>query len=203
MTMLGELATATGAAVMLTHHTVKGSMPGGLREARDAIRGVGSLVNNGRWALTMWEAEEETAYDTLKTLGQAARAKASGIVYRGGLAKGNAPGAKVLRTLVRNPATGILEDVTDTLRAGTMRQSEIDDAASAALRAKRLADPGFNFTRSKNALWDAWQPVLAKAGVKVPRAHVEALFERLLERSLLVETHAKRGNFTVYEPKQD
>src|SRR6185312_14623309 len=98
--------------------------------ARDAIRGVGALVNNGRWALTLWEADEDAAYEALKVLGQPTRAKLAGVVYLGGLTKGNAPGTKTLRTLVRDPATGMLDDVTDTIRAGTMRQGEIDDATA-------------------------------------------------------------------------
>ena len=62
MGMLGELAAATGATVMLTHHTAKNATPGGLRDARDTIRGASALVNNGRWALVMWEeaSEDET-----------------------------------------------------------------------------------------------------------------------------------------------
>jgi hypothetical protein len=101
MTMLGELATASGASIMLVHHFAKAMVPTDLSDARSAIRGAGALVDNGRWSIAMWEADQDKAYSALKSLNQGERARQSGIVYLGGLAKGNAPGAKTLRTLVR------------------------------------------------------------------------------------------------------
>jgi hypothetical protein len=200
MTMLSEFATRTGATVILTHHVTKDAAPTGLRDARSAIRGAGALVNNGRFALAMWEADPDRADKVLSALGQKDRAKQAGVVFLGGLAKGNAPGTKVLRTMARNAATGLLEDVTDAVRAGSPRQGEDDDAVYAALRARKLNEARFDFTKSKNPLEEAWKTALQGAGRKISREQREEQFWRLVGRGLIVETAQQRGGHPVYEP---
>jgi hypothetical protein len=202
MAMLAELAATTGATVILTHHTGKGASPTNLSNARDAVRGVGALVNNGRFALTIWEADEDEAYSVLKTLGQKERTKEAGVVYLGGLAKSNAPGAKELRTLLRNPATGLLEDVTEAVRAGTPRQTELDDAVLAALHKERHANPRFMFAGSANSLEKAWKAPLRAAGVKLSRDKLEGIFDRLRERGEIIRAASeKRGGHQLFELK--
>jgi hypothetical protein len=196
--MLGAFAAKSGAAVMLVHHMSKAAEPSNLTDARTAIRGAGSLVDNGRWALAMWEASEDTAYSTLKTLGDEKRARSAGVVYRGGLAKGNAPSDKVMRTLVRNAATGLLEDRTDHIVAARPQQAEIDGAALAALRAEAMENARFEFGRGEQSLWKAWQPILSAAGVQVTRAEITALFGRLCTRKALVRTGTVKGGHAQY-----
>lgn len=58
-----ELATATGATVLLTHHMRKDGM---LRitdgdDAREAIRGTTALVDGARLAYALWKLDDETA----------------------------------------------------------------------------------------------------------------------------------------------
>jgi hypothetical protein len=196
MSMLAELAATTGAAVMLVHHFAKAGVPTSLTDARTAIRGAGALVDNGRWALVLWEADQDDAYKALKTLGQKERAKQSGIVYLGGLAKGNAPGAKVLRTLVRNGTTGLLEDVTGALQAAAPRKDELDDAILQALRLYKNKHPRWTFATSENSLWTKTEPVLRRLGVSIHKKPLVACIERLIERGLVVEAD-KPGQ---YEP---
>lgn len=200
MMMLSEFATRSGATVMLTHHVTKGDAPGGLAEGRDGIRGGGALVNNGRWALRLWEGDESNVAKTLKALGQLDRVKQSGVVYLGGLVKGNAPGAKELRTMVRNQKTGLLEDVTDAVRAATPRQDEVDTAVHAVLLNRRRQDMYFNFGISKNTLAKDWGGVLAAAGLDVPQNQYVAIATRLVAGGKLVPTKTKRSGHMVYEP---
>jgi hypothetical protein len=86
---LNQLAAKTGAAVMLVHHFNKASKITNLADARGAILGAGAWVNNGRWGVVMWEAGEDEARKALKTLGRQGQAGQAGLVYYGGLTKGN------------------------------------------------------------------------------------------------------------------
>ena len=199
MAMLGALAAETGAAVMLVHHMSKSAVPTSLTDARTAIRGASALVDNGRWALAMWEQEEDKARHVLKLLGQQSRAGAAGVVYSGGLTKGNAPGAKTIRTLVRNVTSGLLEDVTDQLSAvARPQQAELDQRAVDALRAEAQDNSRFQFTSGEGALWATWQPVFIRAGVRITKREVVALFERLYARKEIAMTEQKRGSHPVY-----
>jgi hypothetical protein len=188
MTMLGELATTSGAAVMLVHHFAKAMVPTDLSDARSAIRGAGALVDNGRWALAMWEADQDKAYAALKALGQPERSKQSGLVYLGGLAKGNAPGAKTLRMLVRAAGTGVLEDQTDNIIAAAPRHDEVDDAVYKALRSHKENKPRFVFPLGKSSFDRYLVPVLKVARVDISMRSLEACLGRLVERGLLVES---------------
>ena len=197
--LLGKLATDTGAAVMVLHHMTKGANIAGLSDARNAIRGGGSLVNNGRWALAAWEADPDEAKNILKAMGQPARARQAGQVYLGGLAKGNAPGEKTLRTLVRNPATGLLEDQTDALRMAIPRKDDTDEKLYAALCARKTGDSGFAFTASPSALNDAWGPIyrplglpISKDGKRAGTEAVRSVFDRFLDKGWIIQT-ADRG----------
>lgn len=201
MTMLSEVAAATGAAIMLVHHFNKGKTPSGLSDARDSIRGAGALVDNGRWGIVMWEADPDAATKVLKTLGQkhAGRSAPAGVVYLGGLAKGNAPGAKTMRTLVRNATTGVLEDVTDVLEASTPRSNEVDELVHRALLAEKTAEPRWSFPISKNSTDAHIIPVLRRAGVDLSIERAFSSVVRLRDAGKLVRTSDK-GRTLYYEP---
>lgn len=196
MFMLGEFAVTSGATVIVTHHMKKGDAPTSLAEARLKIRGAGAIVENGRWALALWEADENKKYKTLKAVGQKERNHQSGTVFEGGLVKGNAPGAKVIRTFVRNAATGLLEDVTDQARAGTPDQTETDAKLHAALVAHHRANnPRFSFTSSASALYAAWGTIIrkldlpiSKDGKSKEKDGIVDVFNRMLDRGWLQQT---------------
>lgn len=202
MTMLGELATTSGASVMMVHHFAKAVVPTGLSDARTAIRGAGALVDNGRWAVAMWEADQDKAYAVLKSMGQPERANQSGVVYFGGLAKGNAPGAKTLRTLVRSMSAGVLEDVTDNLAALVPRSDEVDDLVHRALVQHKMDKPRWSFPLSKNSVERYIKPVLVQQKIDVSVRQMTAAVERLLARGLIRETDGG-GATPRYEPVLD
>lgn len=200
MAMLGELAASTGAAVMLVHHFNKGTTPTNLSDARNAVRGAAALVDNGRWALVMWEADQDEAYKVLKLLNQKERAKQSGLVYFGGLTKGNAGQGKVLRTLVRGPS-GVLEDMTDQLTAVAPRSDEVDDLVHKAMCAHKQERPRWSFPLGKSSIDKHVQPVLKAAKIQVTLTSLVLCLDRLLERGLIVQTD---GTGTPrYEPLCD
>lgn len=67
---MAELATATGATVLLTHHMRKDGM---LRiadgdDAREAIRGTTALVDGARLAYALWKLDDENARSICNTL---------------------------------------------------------------------------------------------------------------------------------------
>jgi hypothetical protein len=67
---MAELATATGATILLTHHMRKDGM---LRiadgdDAREAIRGTTALVDGARLAYALWKLDDEAARSVCNTL---------------------------------------------------------------------------------------------------------------------------------------
>jgi hypothetical protein len=199
MGKLTELATETRATVMMVHHFAKRQEIDGLSGARDAIRGASAFVDNSRWALTLWEVDGNQAYKILKLLGEPERARA-GIVYRGGLAKSNAPGAKITRMLVRHKETGLLQDVTEQLKAAMPRQEELDEAVFSALAAQRTEDSDFSFACSRNMLWDQCHHVLEKRGVEIGKDALPHVIERLKTAGRLVKCPNSRSRWV---PKLD
>jgi hypothetical protein len=200
MTLLAELAATSGAAVMLVHHFAKASAPTSLSNARTAIRGAGSLVDNGRWALVLWEAEHDDADAVLKALGQSQRSNQSGIVYFGGLAKGNAPGAKILRTLVRGPS-GLLEDVTEAVRAGTLRVGEIDALVHRVLLTEKDRDTRFAFPIGRSSIDRYVVPLLRAAGVGIDLKEAYPAIQRLLGKGMLARLEGKGDKYEPVTPE--
>ncbi len=73
---MAELAAATGATILLTHHMRKDGM---LRiadgdDAREAIRGTTALVDGARLAYALWRLDEEAARPVCNTLPDPVRA---------------------------------------------------------------------------------------------------------------------------------
>jgi hypothetical protein len=199
MAMEAGLAARTGAAVMNVHHFAKGRTPTDLSDARDAVRGASALVDNGRWAIALWEAPDEIAEEALKALDREVEIGRAGIVYQGGLTKGNA-GEKRLRTLVRNLSTGLLEDVTDVIRAGYIREPELIERVYAALCAEKLADYRFAFPIAKNRVQDDVLPYIRrhdKGLIEIGRDRVVPVLNALLTAGKIKKLE---GKTTLYEP---
>jgi len=202
---MADVAANSGAAVMLVHHFAKAADIGSLSDARNAIRGAGAFVDNGRWAIVLWEASQDEAYTVLKALGEPARARQAGVVYFGGLTKGNAPGAKVLRTLVRDTKTGLLIDRTSELEQLAPRRDDTDGRLYAAMWAKKMAEPGWYFTASPSALWVAWGPLIRNLGLPITKdgkskgsESVQTVFERLIDAGRVAKTEDRGA--PRYEP---
>jgi hypothetical protein len=88
---MAELATATGATVLLTHHMRKDGM---LRiadgdDAREAIRGTTALVDGARLAYALWKLDDEAARPICNTLQISFE---RGRIVRGAVVKANDEG---------------------------------------------------------------------------------------------------------------
>jgi hypothetical protein len=206
---LNALAARTGAAVVLIHHFAKSGSTKitNLSDARNAVLGAAAWVNNARWSLVLWEANQDEAYGVLKTLGRRGEVRQAGVVYYGGLTKSNAPADKSMRTLVRGVA-GILEDQTDQLRALAPSAANVDDILYAELCAMKAKNDRFSFTSSPTALNSAWRPAIKKHDLPISKSgkrkgyeSIEDVFDRLLTAGKLAETDDK-GSAPRYEPVQ-
>jgi RecA-family ATPase len=199
MGRMAKLAAATGAVVMLTHHFSKGYTPTSVSTSEDAGLGAVMWKNNSRFQITIWEADEKESRETLKDLGDD-RPDHARQVYFSGLSKVNVPASGIRHTLLRNRATGLLEDVTDKLRNSRPSQEARDQAVFAVLKAKRQTDARFAFGSSKGPLWRVWRPLLTAAKVPLAQREIEGVFDRLVERGLIVETDKVSGGARLYEP---
>ena len=167
--------------------------------------GASAWVNNGRWGIVMWEADQDRSYGTLKSLGRAHQGRQAGLVYYGGLAKGNAPGTKVVRTFVRDMTNGLLQDQTDMIGASATPKAEVDAQIHKELLAKQKANPRFSFTAGGTALWEVFGPVIRKLQLPISKdgkrggTSVKDVFDRLVDAGLIRETE-ERGRTLRYEP---
>lgn len=181
MTMLASLASKTGAAVMVVHHLNKGSSPTSLTDARNAIRGAGALVDNSRWSLVMWETDQDDAFTALDALGRKEESIRAGVVYKGGIAKSNAPGKKLLRTLIRGPE-GLLEDMTDTIASNTPRNAEVDVMVHRALvdywQVEKRSNWSMSSLKRTKVSTETWPAIKQRTDIKLDTL-VDSL-ERLL-----------------------
>jgi hypothetical protein len=140
MGALGALANDTGATVIGVHHTSKGNPKQPIRtleQARAAIRGVSSLVDNSRFAYSLWAAGEDTSVKVTKTLGLPFNPREDmKMVVIGGLVKANEKSDESERYFVRDRQTGLLIDRTaEFLRAKPKATSDAMDALVAAVGA--------------------------------------------------------------------
>lgn len=201
MGMLGELAHATGAAVLVPHHFAKGSDTkiNGLSDARNAVRGASAWVDNARFAIALWEADGQKAATVLNVIGDK-RTRQAGVVYFGGKTKGNAPGAKERRTFVRNMSTGLLEDVTDQLQRSMPKRDEIDDQVFKALHALRMEIDTLKIVPGKNALERSGVWALVRKHMAIGIRPLSDSIDRLIASGQLIRTNYT-DKTASYEPK--
>lgn len=110
MGLLAQIATETGATVMVNHHMakVKESEPITTPEqARNLIRGTSAIVDGVRAAFAVWQVEEKTARETCKFLNIPF---ARNICFDGAVVKSNGPANREIRHFIRDMNTGLLVD---------------------------------------------------------------------------------------------
>ena len=127
---MAELAAATGATVLLTHHMRKDGM---LRiadgdDAREAIRGTTALVDGARLAYALWKLDDETARPVCNTLQVPFE---RGRIVRGAVVKANDEADHSAHTYLREDS-GLLVQV----------EAEPD----------RAAEPAFTMAQAREVL---------------------------------------------------
>ena len=117
MGLLAQMATETGATVMVNHHMakVRDKEPVTTPEqARNLIRGTSAIVDGVRSAFAIWQVDEGVAEARCKDLGVKYQRN---MIYDGAVVKSNGVANREIRRFVRNTNTGLLEDRTVELNA--------------------------------------------------------------------------------------
>jgi len=116
MGMLAQLATETGATVMVNHHMAKirdNDVITTPEQARNLIRGTSAIVDGVRCAFSVWQVDEKMGRQRCKDLGVTYSRNA---VFDGAVVKSNGPANRDIRHFIRNSNTGLLEDRSVDIR---------------------------------------------------------------------------------------
>lgn len=184
---MGRIAAETGATVLVSHHfnKTKTSIIN-TSEAKNSIRGTTALVNGVRWTYAFWDVSEVDAQKICKKVNQRYESES---VFRGAVVKSNWPTDKTVRTYVRNPVNGLLMDKTMEVHLdGGGRPDLLEEFVSQIARSAANGQP---FTRNGRAgLYDR-RSELPGEFMKLPRAKLCEIADRLLESGALVLCMAK------------
>jgi len=116
MGMLAQLATETGATVMVNHHMAKirdSDVITTPEQARNLIRGTSAIVDGVRSAFSVWQVDEKMGRQRCKDLGVTYTRNS---VFDGAVVKSNGPANREIRHFIRNSNTGLLEDRSVDIR---------------------------------------------------------------------------------------
>lgn len=120
MGLLAQMATETGATVMVNHHMSKVDAKEPIstpEEARNKIRGTSAIVDGVRSAFSVWQIDESTGRQRCKDLNIP---YARNTAFDGAVVKSNGPANREIRHFIRNPNTGLLEDRSVDIQAIAM-----------------------------------------------------------------------------------
>ena len=126
MSLLAQMATETGATVMVNHHMAKirdndpVTTP---EQARNLIRGTSAIVDGVRSAFAVWSVDEGTGKQRCRDL---QLDYARNAVFDGAVVKSNGPANREIRHFIRNPDTGLLEDRSVDIRSLAMSSTVRD-----------------------------------------------------------------------------
>ena len=117
MGLLAQMATETGATVMVNHHMAKirdkepVTTP---EQARNLIRGTSAIVDGVRSAFAVWQVDEGVARTRCTNLGIS---YTRNTVFDGAVVKSNGVANRDIRHFIRNPNNGLLEDRSEDIRS--------------------------------------------------------------------------------------
>lgn len=148
-TAMGELATATAATVLLTHHMRKDGM---LRiadgdDAREAIRGTTALVDGARLAYALWRLDDETARPLCDALHMPFE---RGRLVRGAVVKANDEADHGAHTYAREPS-GLLVQIESEPNAAGEPGFTITHAREVLKEIDRRFEAGTPFSHAPNS----------------------------------------------------
>ena len=141
-TVLGKLATATGATVLLTHHFRKQGLIKGPADAREAVRGTTALIDGMRCAYALWSLDETRAKKVCREIGTHFEPNK---VVNGSVVKANCPIDWKVTTFVRNDF-GLLCDRTAELASFVRDRGAILDQLRDAI--ENAASVGKPYTKT-------------------------------------------------------
>jgi len=127
--LLSQIATETGAAVLMCHHMTKIKDDAVVKtpeQARNLIRGTSALVDGVRSAFALWQVDTARGLKTCERLGVPYQRNTC---FDGAIVKSNGPASRNIRHFVRDPMTGLLVDKTEQIEAlesGSAREVKLD-----------------------------------------------------------------------------
>lgn len=127
--LLSQIATETGAAVLMCHHMTKIKDDAVVKtpeQARNLIRGTSALVDGVRSAFALWQVDTTRGQKTCERLGVPYQRNTC---FDGAIVKSNGPASRNVRHFVRDPMTGLLVDKTEQIEAlesGSAREVKLD-----------------------------------------------------------------------------
>ncbi|WP_264688457.1 AAA family ATPase [Wolbachia endosymbiont (group A) of Sympetrum striolatum] len=185
MCLLSDLACSTGASIITAHHMrkLKGEKPiSTVEQARDAIRGTSALVNGVRCSFAFWPVEDMTKPMIFRSIGKIPRQNA---LFYGAVVKANGLADRTVRTYLRNEETGLLEDITEQLKAQNISDKDlkiylIDSIARAAIS-------GHPFTHTGSAGIHKQRHKLPEVFHSMGRDRLERIVQELLQAKQIVK----------------
>ena len=128
--LLAQIATETGASVIMCHHMTKikeDTVVSTPEQARNMIRGTSALVDGVRCAFALWQVDEATGRRRCQDLGiDYQRNKC----FDGAVVKSNGPANRNIRHFIRDEFSGLLLDRSDDIsRLHTGSNKEIKKSA--------------------------------------------------------------------------
>jgi 5S rRNA maturation endonuclease (ribonuclease M5) len=129
MGLLAQMATETGATVMVNHHMAKVDSKEPIstpEEARNKIRGTSAIVDGVRSAFAVWQVDEGTGKQRCRDLNVPYTRNA---VFDGAVVKSNGPANREIRHFIRNSDTGLLEDRSVDIQSLAMSEAVRDRLA--------------------------------------------------------------------------
>lgn len=159
MGLLAQMATETGATVLVNHHMAKISDGDAIEtpeQARNKIRGTSAIVDGVRSAFSVWQVREDLGRARCRDLKVP---YARNAVFDGAVVKSNGPANRDVRHFIRNPHTGLLEDRTVEVKS-TGRSAVHQDRQDYVLqfvRERELAGKFLTFTSGVDCLYEQIQ----------------------------------------------
>jgi phage/plasmid primase-like uncharacterized protein len=195
MSAFGQLATETGATVLVCHHMRKstnGKATQTPAEARDAIRGASALVDGSRAVYALWPAGDSAVETTAKLL---QTPLAPGDVVKGAIVKSNGakPGGDA--TYVR-AESGLLVDRTAQIRSVNPSNVELWDWLEADIAA--CADDRMPLQKTGYSGVFEQQECLYPALRNLSRDRLRKLCQELIDAGRVVKCRARGSCAAVW-----
>ncbi len=185
MCLLSDLACSTGASIITAHHMrkLKGEKPiSTVEQARDAIRGTSALVNGVRCSFAFWPVEDITKPMIFRSVGKIPRQNA---LFYGAVVKANGLTDRTIRTYLRNEETGLLEDITEQLKAQNISDKDLKIYLIDSIA--RAASSGHPFTHTGSAGIHKQRHRLPEVFHSMGRDRLERIVQELLQAKQIVK----------------
>ncbi len=185
MCLLSDLACSTGASIITAHHMrkLKGEKPiSTVEQARDAIRGTSALVNGVRCSFAFWPVEDITKPMIFRSVGKIPRQNA---LFYGAVVKANGLADRTIRTYLRNEETGLLEDITEQLKAQNISDKDLKIYLIDSIA--RAASSGHPFTHTGSAGIHKQRHRLPEGFHSMGRDRLERIVQELLQAKQIVK----------------